>query len=79
MLYNLAEDLSEQNDLASKKPELAQELLDEWKAWNAELIDPKWGRQTDATLPWLESVGGQDPTTRPNFQVDTSWRPAEFR
>lgn len=32
-LYNLAEDMSEQNDLAEQYPQLTQELADQWSSW----------------------------------------------
>ena len=35
-LYNLASDISESTDLASKNPEKAQELQALWDRWNAE-------------------------------------------
>jgi arylsulfatase A-like enzyme len=41
-LINLAEDISEANDLSAKHPEKLKELLDDWKTWNAELKDPLW-------------------------------------
>jgi arylsulfatase A-like enzyme len=41
-LINLAEDIAEANDLAAKHPEKVKELLDDWKAWNAEQKDALW-------------------------------------
>jgi arylsulfatase B len=41
-LYDLAEDVSEQNDLAKKRTEKVDELLAEWEKLNAEMIDPIW-------------------------------------
>ena len=41
-LYHLANDLSETADLASSEPARAAELLREWEAMNAEMIDPVW-------------------------------------
>ncbi len=41
-LYNLADDIGEQNDLAGEKSALLKEL-DSWKQkWNADLVPPKW-------------------------------------
>jgi arylsulfatase A-like enzyme len=41
-LINLAEDISEANDLMAKFPEKAQELETDWKKWNAEQVAPLW-------------------------------------
>lgn len=42
MLFNLAQDIGEQTDLAAKHPEKVQELLALWQKWNAELAHPAW-------------------------------------
>ncbi|MGD9329120.1 MAG: hypothetical protein PVH48_09160, partial [Cyclobacteriaceae bacterium] len=34
-LFNLKDDLSEENNLAMENPELVQQLLQSWKDWNA--------------------------------------------
>ena len=36
-LYNLDDDIREQNDLAPQKPELVQSLTDAWSAWEADV------------------------------------------
>ncbi len=41
-LINLAEDISEANDLSAKNPEKVKELLEDWQAWNAQQIAPLW-------------------------------------
>jgi arylsulfatase A-like enzyme len=43
MLYNLAADIGEENDLTEKNPEKAAELQAAWNAWNAQLVPPLWG------------------------------------
>jgi arylsulfatase A-like enzyme len=43
-LYNLAEDMSEKNDLAEKHPDRVKQLTDAYNAWNAQLQEPRWGR-----------------------------------
>jgi arylsulfatase A-like enzyme len=48
-LYNLAEDIGEQNDLAAQRPDKVRELTAMWEAWNAELMDPLWVRQDGRT------------------------------
>jgi arylsulfatase A-like enzyme len=42
-LYNLANDVSEQHDLADREPAKLKELQAAWDAWNAELAPPSWG------------------------------------
>jgi arylsulfatase A-like enzyme len=42
-LYNLAEDIGEQTDLAAKHPEKVRELTAAWRAWNQQLATPLWG------------------------------------
>lgn len=44
-LYNLAEDIGEQNDLAAKEPDKLKELQTAYDAWNAQLMAPRWKRQ----------------------------------
>ncbi|NOT59064.1 MAG: sulfatase-like hydrolase/transferase [Acidobacteria bacterium] len=41
-LYNLAADISEQNNLADKESAKFKELATTWDKWNAELVEPKW-------------------------------------
>jgi arylsulfatase A-like enzyme len=42
-LYNLAQDIGEETDLAARNPAKFKELEDVWKKWNAELVKPLWG------------------------------------
>jgi arylsulfatase A-like enzyme len=42
MLFNLAEDIGEQKDLAGTRPEKVKELGEAWQKWNAELAAPLW-------------------------------------
>ena len=42
-LYNLANDIGENDDLAKKEPEKFKELETLWQAWNKELAEPLWG------------------------------------
>ena len=41
-LYNLAEDISEKNNLGGKRADKLKELLDVWKGMNREMINPVW-------------------------------------
>jgi arylsulfatase A-like enzyme len=49
-LYNLREDIGEQNDLAAKQPERVKLLKDVWSKWNAQLAEPLWGQGKKAKL-----------------------------
>ncbi len=42
MLFNLAQDVGEQNDLTAKHPEKVRELQAKWQAWSASLAKPAW-------------------------------------
>ncbi len=41
-LFNLAEDIGEQKDLAASAPERVTALQATYNAWNAELVEPRW-------------------------------------
>ena len=41
-LYNLSNDIGENQDLASERPDLVEELLAAHASWNAELRAPDW-------------------------------------
>jgi arylsulfatase A-like enzyme len=41
-LYNLAVDIGEKSDLAEREPERVKKMAAAWKAWNAELAEPRW-------------------------------------
>ncbi len=43
-LYDLAADLSEAKNLIDEQPDIARELRELYKRWDAELIPPAWGR-----------------------------------
>ena len=42
-LFNLADDIGEQKDLAAARPEKVKELTGDWLRWNKELAAPGWG------------------------------------
>jgi arylsulfatase A-like enzyme len=42
-LINLANDLSEENDVATSEPDKVTELTAKWKTWSAEQHKPLWG------------------------------------
>jgi arylsulfatase A-like enzyme len=44
MLFNLDDDISEQNDLAKHRPELVEELLAAYKDWEKDMVT-KGGKQ----------------------------------
>jgi arylsulfatase A-like enzyme len=41
-LYNLAKDIGEKTNLATREPAKVKELTAAWNQWNAANIDPKW-------------------------------------
>jgi len=42
-LYNLKQDIGEQENLAGKEPEKLKQLTALWENWNRELVPPAWG------------------------------------
>jgi arylsulfatase A-like enzyme len=42
MLFNLAEDIGEKNDLSAKHPDKVRDLRAAWQRWNSELAAPRW-------------------------------------
>lgn len=42
-LYNLADDIGESEDLATKMPDKVKELEALWNKWTSELAQPRWG------------------------------------
>ena len=43
-LYNLAEDISEEDNLIAEEPEKAKELQAAWEEWNKSNVPPLWGQ-----------------------------------
>jgi len=43
-LYNLAKDIGEANNLAASEPAKLKELQAAYDEWNAQLMEPRWGR-----------------------------------
>ena len=41
-LFNLAEDIGENNDLAAAHPEKVKELAADWLRWSKEMAKPLW-------------------------------------
>lgn len=50
-LYDLANDLSETNNLASARPELVQQLITAYESWSAEMPSARWARNDPDYLP----------------------------
>jgi arylsulfatase A-like enzyme len=42
-LFNLANDIGEQRDLAAANPKTVKELTEDWLRWNKEMAKPLWG------------------------------------
>jgi arylsulfatase A-like enzyme len=47
-LYNLAEDIGEEDNVIAEEPEKAQELQAAWDAWNKSNVPPLWGENGKA-------------------------------
>ena len=43
VIYNLKNDIGEQNNLAAKNPEILKELSAMWNKINSEMVEPAWG------------------------------------
>ncbi len=71
-LFNLADDIGEQRDLAAEKPAKAQELSAALKKWNATLMEPLWQRRV------APRAGQRQAQTRPAERRGQD-RPAERR
>ncbi len=41
-LFDLAQDISEKNDLAEKQPDRAEQMMAKWRGWDRELVKPLW-------------------------------------
>jgi len=41
-LHNLSEDIAERIDLAEQEPALVKELLNDFQAWQKEMVSPLW-------------------------------------
>lgn len=46
-LFNLANDIAEQNDLYDTNPEIVERLAGQWDTWRAEQMDIQWGWNSD--------------------------------
>ncbi|MCX7014260.1 MAG: sulfatase-like hydrolase/transferase [Candidatus Sumerlaeota bacterium] len=58
-LFNLAEDIGEKTDLAEKEPEKLKELMDLYKAWDAQMEKPRWEWGGGASEEQLGARGRQ--------------------
>jgi len=56
-LYNLADDIHEDRDLANAMPEKVQELKLKWEQWNKSNIEPLWGGKAQAQAQATGSEG----------------------
>jgi arylsulfatase A-like enzyme/uncharacterized protein (DUF1330 family) len=53
-LYNLRSDIGERQDLAAAEPERVADLLEEWRAWNAEMKVPPQLAKSETTKKELK-------------------------
>jgi arylsulfatase A-like enzyme len=54
-LYDLANDIGEERDLAAAEPQVLQELTDALDRWESELVEPLWGKPV---FPRRQQRGG---------------------
>ncbi len=71
-LYNLADDLSEANDLALTQSQMKQRLNDSLTAWVQELIDPVFLGSSVKNEDW--GPGGANQRNKPNKKEETKQR-----
>lgn len=62
-LFNLADDISETNDLASKFPEKVETLQAAFKQWEAPMIPPSW-KHGHPRSRWQDDAEGRRPARR---------------
>lgn len=55
-LYNLKDDIGEQNDLAAEKPELVNEMRERLHTWYQE-VDAQFLQEKDGNVPWRPGKG----------------------
>jgi hypothetical protein len=60
-LYNLAEDIHEDHDLAAQNPEVVRALTEAYGAWESEMIPPRW----KIRRPLSFEVAGETITVQP--------------
>lgn len=53
-LFNIEEDISEQNDLSDKYPEKVKEMVEKTKAWSTLHTEPQWFHADFARKEWIE-------------------------
>jgi len=66
-LYNLADDISETNNLAEAEPERFAELQSALNAWDAQMVAPLWVRESFAG-EGQQQAGGQGVNVERRFR-----------
>jgi arylsulfatase A-like enzyme len=64
MLFNLADDLGENHDLAARMPEKVKELETAYKAWNADNIEARWGKRVRAGAAARKKAAARKATAK---------------
>lgn len=60
-LYNVREDQIEMNDIAKERPDLVADLLADYKAWDSQMMTPRW-------------VDAHEPHQREDYKVWAEYR-----
>jgi hypothetical protein len=82
MVFNLREDISEQNDLAASEPEKLRELQSAFAQWEKGTQPAKWVRQdqrnADSGGELKSEPSTQNPRRRPNAtRIDEAFKTAD--
>ena len=81
VLYNLADDLGESNDLKEQRPEINEKLMKSFDTWHEDMIDPLWDegeswmsvtRHIHKSLMQNKETDYKDPHGRRNFKTSGS-------
>ena len=65
-LYDLSNDIHEDQDLSVQKPEKVKELQEDWDRWNQGNVEPLWGGSQAAPNP---GRNGRNAKAKPNIVV----------
>lgn len=79
-LYNLKQDIGEQNNLAEQEPEKVKELAADWNKWNRLNVQPKWvpgNRRAPAATVQIAAPAAPTGENKPQPPVTTAPVPAE--
>lgn len=78
-LFNLASDIREKTDLAAKNPDKASELKTRFDAWNGQLVEPLWAKDTNLTGASTGDgeMAGKDASQEKRSKAENADKPAK--